>query len=698
MDLQTFRQIVDKTSAQIVDCQGDPERLYSYAGLDFQTSYQLSNVSEALYGRIRNALARDNKRAWNTCRSLETDLIREHVIFGVSLEPYFDVLNCLRDGLNTMESRAENLTDNWEEAIQAARDKIEISNFIMSDHRRLYAREFAVAEAAKYLMQQGYGVRLEPGLIILEEGAEESLVADIQKIVIQLGGLNVARRIFAEISSAYDAGIQRYQIVPHVSMTGGGLPQVPWGYLLQLAVKHIEGKKPYLELDRHWSRLLTLITNYAAVVDVQPYSPSAWANFDAKGLIKHLQEQALYDSMFRFLQLRSSDVLRLCRGALDFVDGEARTPDGWTLNEAFEVIGLLIDATRNVRGPVIVAESEVRRALPHIAKNVIATILRDVLAHPLEGPNCGFSRPTDAPTPSDKSKGADFYLKPLILRPGNRYLIVDGSMCGWGYIEALLTALRSGDKKLEDKVGLSIERFIEKEFSSHGVPTLCGDYDINGEHGECDLVAMTPQTLLFFELKKKSLTRRARAGSDGDLLLDLAGSLLAAQAQAGWHELRLKKYGSLALNYNGETKQLLLDDRGIEKIALGMLDFGSFQDRILLKHFLEATLSVTFSSPDPLYDKRFGAINESLQEIREQYSSAHQGKAEVHQPFFNCWFISIPQLLILLDRVTDANSFRSAIWSCRHFTSGTSDFYYEISQMRRLVADSESSQAGSESK
>ena len=117
------------------------------------------------------------------------------------------------------------------------------------------------------------------------------------------------------------------------------------------------------------------------------------------------------------------------------------------------------------------------------------------------------------------------------------------------------------------------------------------------------------------------------------------------------------------------------------------MDFGSFQDRIVLKQFLEATLNVNFGSPDPTYNKRLKNINTALHEIREQYNATHSGKTEVHQPFFNCWFMSIPQLLIVLDEVRDAETFKSALWSYRHMVTGTSDLYFEISNIRRMNAE-----------
>ncbi len=96
----------------------------------------------------------------------------------------------------------------------------------------------------------------------------------------------------------------------------------------------------------------------------------------------------------------------------------------------------------------------------------------------------------------------------------------------------------------DPKVGTAMERFVEAEFASHGVEVFSGDYDEDG-HGECDIAVPTPEVLVFLELKKKTLTRQARAGIDAELLLSLAGSMLDAHAQAGWHELRITRAGFL---------------------------------------------------------------------------------------------------------------------------------------------------------
>lgn len=122
-------------------------------------------------------------------------------------------------------------------------------------------------------------------------------------------------------------------------------------------------------------------------------------------------------------------------------------------------------------------------------------------------------------------------------------------------------------------------------------------------------------------MKKKVLTRRARAGSDAQVILDLAGSLLAAQAQAGWHEVRLRRHGRLNLERNGATTRLELNGREVERLAVSLHDFGSFQDRVLLKQFMEASMNATFTPAEASLGTKFDEINEALAEIREQVAA-----------------------------------------------------------------------------
>jgi hypothetical protein len=623
---------------------------------------------------------------WRVCESLRKDLIREHVLCGAPLDPYFKVLCHLMDAVRAPDSPGEPADADWDRAIRGAFDHAQIQPFGV-DRERIYVRDFMVAKAAQYLRDSGFAIHLEPSLLRLEEAAEAALVAAIEDLIITMGGLNVARRIFAAISSVYDVDQQRYHLVRRVSMTGGGEPQIPWSYLVQLSVKHLRGRKPYENNEILWQRLCNLSQAYAAVIDVQPYSPNFWVKLNAVALLRHLQEMAVYDALFCIPQLRPSDVSRIARGMFDWRDMGVPTAAGYSIDHVLEIIEYLLSPARDARGPSVVDEISIRRACPAIPRKIVTQILDDVLSHPIAGANRKFSRPTDAPLPDDpdiKDAGHDFFLRPLLRHSGRQFILLDRSVCAPACLEALLGCLRPETKGIDEKVGASIERFLEAEFALHGVGVTGGDYDIDGEHGECDLVINAHDVVVLAEVKKKPLTRRARAGSDTHLLLDLAGSLLVAQAQAGWHEVRLRRHGYLNLKRNGITTRLELNGREVERVAVSLFDFGSFQDRILLTQFLETNMNVKFTPTDPRLSRKFDEINDALVEIRDQVAVLHPDETVVKQPFFHCWFLSVPQLLIFLDGVTDSAGFKAALWKCRHIVTGSSDLYFDLAYRKNL--------------
>jgi Holliday junction resolvase-like predicted endonuclease len=686
MDLQTFRQIIDGAPPGIAVCERDLRRLYDYVGLEHGSAHTDRAVSDALYARIRGCFTSGHSSVWRACKSLRKDLIREHVLRGAPLDPYFEVLDHLQHAIRTAGDPRASIEGDWDRAIRAAFDHVQLHSWGVATREQAHARDFMVARAARALRDAGFAIRLEPGSLRLEETAETALIAAIEDLVATMGGINVARRIFATISPSYDADQQRYHVVPHVSTSGGGVPQIPWGYLIQLAAKHAQGRAPYFNTDDQWRRLCGLSQAFAAVIDVQPYAPNFYGTMDATALMPYLQEMAVYDTLFRIPQTRPADIVRVARGMFDWLNTSAPTKAGWSIDQVLEIIGCLLDPARDVRGPIFVDEASIRRACPGVPREVATQILDEVLSHPPAGANRNFARPTDAPVPENpdlKEAGHDFFLRPLLRGSGRRFILLDRSVCAPACLEALLTPLRLETKGLDDKVGLAVERFLKEEFASHGVPTGGGDYDCGNEHGECDLVIEAPETVIFSEVKKKTLTRRAKAGSDAHLLLDLAGSLLAAQAQAGWHEVRLRRYGHLDLKRDGNTTRLELNGREVERVAVSLFDFGSFQDRTLLKQFLEATLNASFTPVAATLKKKFDEINEALVEIRKQVAALYPGQRELKQPFFNCWFLSVPQLLVLLDGVTDGPGFRAALWSCRHVVTGSSDVYFDLSKMKR---------------
>jgi len=331
---------------------------------------------------------------------------------------------------------------------------------------------------------------------------------------------------------------------------------------------------------------------------------------------------------------------------------------------------------------------KLQQACPSFEAAKITWVLDEVLTHPASGANQLFSKPTDAPTntgPSGKKAGHDFFQRPLLSADRKSYWMLDRSLCALPCLEAVLGVLRTSHKDFDDRLGTPIETFVREQFAAHNVPTLTGNYRVDGEEGECDIVVETSEAIIFLEIKKKPLTRRAQAGSDAHVLLDLANSLLAAQVQAGWHEVRLRKHGFLELDDRGVRTRLDLRGRAIERIAVSLMQFGGFQDRVLLKQFLEGTLHADFSVNEPSLQNAFAKFNGLLRELREQVNQLHPGEATLNQPFFHCWFLSVPQLLVLFDDVESPDALKQALWKTRSLVTGSADFYYDFAWMQRAA-------------
>ena len=692
MDLATFRTLVDSCPDEITARMGDLEDLHAYVGLPTNTpGFKRKDVSDELYRKIRAAFTSGHQSVWRRCRELRNELIQRHVIDGEALDPYFAVLDRIQDAVRATGGAADPIEGDWKQAICNAYDHARLEDWGSSHREKTHARTYEVARAAKRLQDLGFSFWRKDDKLYLETASETKLVAHIERIVATMGGLNVARRIFRQITSLYDEVQERYHVVNRVSMMGGGHAQIPFGYLVLLAAKHFEGTRPLKDTDENWNALLRLSSDYAAFLDVQNYVPTAWFYMDAKALLPYLQELALYDTLFRIPQIRGSDISRIARGVLREFDFEQKLGTGWTLNDALTVIEVLMDQSRGHRGPVSFDLRRLKASCGKLEPAIIAAVLDEALCHPSEGPNRLFSKPTDAPTSGAEGKeiGHNFVLRPLLSRDHKTYWLLDRSTCAPACLEALFTVLRKSHKDFDGRRGTPIEAFLREQLAAQAVPTLSGKYVVDGEDGECDIVVETAKTIIFMEVKKKPLTRRAQAGSDAHVLLDLANSLLAAQVQAGWHEVRLRKHGFIELDDNGTKTRLELNGRGVERIAVSLMQFGSFQDQILLKQFLEATLRAGFTANDPSLQKQFSEFNAQLVELREQVSALHPAGTEVNQPFFHCWFLSVPQLLVLLDGVEGAEQFRDALWKTRSLATGTSDFYFENAFMRKAKTESQ---------
>lgn len=679
IDLPEFKRLVDSSPDNVTGYSGDLRSLYSYVGLSATNGWKLMTVLDELYNKMRNQFVSNHGAVWRHCRQLKNELIHNHIFIGDALEPYISVLDRLQDAVRGPASVPPAM-DDWAQAVGFAYDHVRLQSWgDPNRHALANARQFAVGRAAFQLEQRGFAVIRDKGNLRVDPAAETRLIARLEELTKAVGSINVAGNIFHMVEGAYDARQERYHLVRRVSSVPGGVqPIVPYGFLLQLAAKHPALPRTREGVDRSWRDLTELATAYAAVFDVQPYNQFELMFKDHLSLVPFLQEVALYDSLFTIPQIRPRDAIKIARGVLDWL-GQAQEQDGgWSIAEVLVVADQILKIGSKSRGPVAIGVGDLTAACKPLPGKAIGRILERVLSHPMPGANRDFTKPYEPP-------GPDFPFKPLLKAGGEKYWLLNPSACAPGIIEALFSPLRKANKGFDDRIGLAIEDFLRRELASRGVAVSSGKYRDGGQEWECDLVIETTQTIFFLEVKKKPLTRRARAGTDVDVLFDLAGSLLDAQLQAGSHEVRIRSNGYLDLvDETGRTTRISLNGREVERIAVSLFDFGGFQDRILLKLFFENTLNVKYGTYDPSRQKKFDALNEKIAELRNQYQRLTAMRPDdARQPFFHCWFLSVPQLLVLLDSVESNNDFRAALWQTRHVWTGSLDFYADHAMIKK---------------
>jgi hypothetical protein len=691
LNLDTFKAAVDATTPTL-DKSASLEDLYRRAGLPLGNFRSRDEALTGMRKKIKDAFTAGHRTLVDHCVQLRRELVLQHFLEARPVEPYLGIIERIIDAMRGTEATATPIEGDWQAAIQTCVDLQSFDGpYLDSDLHFRYKREVHFANAIKYLEKKGLLKGRKPGEYPLTAEQDIALAKAIEKMVLHMGGINLARKIFQSLQNQFDQTQLRYHYVDRLSPINCAPPRAPYAYLLHHAAKHPHGKKPLRSSPQNWKELLEVSTAYASLYEVQPFSIYENMFHDHVGLIPYLQRVSLRDALFSLNQMRSSDVVRMTAGILDGMvergklDGQTRA----LADPILSVIAAIQQVVGEKRGPVMFRLAEVIRSCPEVPPAQVRQILDQILTHDASGANSRFSRPSDAPDdrlPREERLGPDFVERPLLPNDTVSYLLLEHALCAPAFVEATLNQVRGKVSNFDEKAGFGVEAYIIKQLKSQNIEVKFGQYILDGKQGECDLIIETQKRIIFIEVKKKALTRASRAGSDVSILIDLAGSLMHAQLQAGWHEIRLRRHGEMTLTDNkGRTLSVIRrEGRDVERIALSMNDYGGFQDRVLLAQVLNAQLSHQYNSVDPYFQTRLSKVNAQIAELRQQTQAIYEmeGKPENPHYFFNCWFLSVPQFLVLLDGVSNAEELERALWNTRHISTGSQDFYSDHAFMK----------------
>jgi len=686
MLLDDFKKAVDSYSTTI-----SPDNILhacEQLGIDTSSGYSGHQVTSKLYENIKEALKFDNKEepekiSRSKLLKLQSELVYRHVLYNEDPVEYLKTLKVINDSCrpNANYFPPFSETSKWEKAIINCKNYNKFSpsthSILFGKIRDEYPKDFDLATSAKRLIERGCKIEIKNSDIQILSGLE-AVVDELNEKVKTIGGIILAKSLFNHLSQhgKYSKRFERYFITREASgISFDQRPQIPFGFLLNLSLKYpFENHKikNHQTLLNEIIDLAVIITNGA--YGVQHYNYWEYHFQSGETIIQFCTEIALWDSMFTIPQCRPSAALEITDKLFSFIDDNSfQSALGFTKQQLLLVSNEIHLIASDPNLPTTIYHSALSNKLQQIDKNTIQIIL-DFLSHSATV-NEKYILPSDY-------SSIDFFLKPLIKLANTKFLLMNKSWCSPNYYESIATKLRDSVLNLESKIGNQIEIFLQDKLSEKGITFSTGKYLDSGVDGECDLLIESEKAIVLIECKKKVLKRESKSGNDITLLLDLAESILEAQIQTGRTEIILREKGSISLkSKDGKTTIVNFNDRQIERVALTQLEFGGFQDRTIINQFLKSLLTHSFGtySTDTNIIKKFEKLAEKQKVWVEQYNKLYNlDKGFSHFPYFNCWFLSLPQLLEVINISTDNNSFYETFRKIKHVSRNTLDWYREF--------------------
>lgn len=688
--LTDFKELVDCCEPTIDS--DDLLNAYKTFGLETNKGMAPKRVTDIFYNNINQSLKHDKSSSDESMtklqfRNLESELVYRYVIYDEKPLPYLMTIKVIRDAFERESNYLPIFSeqDKWKQAIISAKNynvfRPNTHSVNLQELRRDYPEDFDRGTSVKRLIQNGCQIEIHGSKIEIIHGLNDA-INELESKIKSVGGITLAATLFNNLTSGklYSERFQRYLFARETSMLAfNQRPQIPYGFLLNLALKYpTENPK-----NKNFEKLLVEIVELATtlingVYGCQPYSSWSFHFQSGETIIEFCTETVLWDTLFSIPQCRPTLAAEINEELFSFIDDAVfESTIGFSREQFSELMNAITSSYRNVNGPIIIYLSKVVKVLntisPHTLQNMLVFCSHKLAA------NTNYVDPTDYTS-------ITFGTKPLIGLSDTKFLLMDKSWSAPSFFEVFAARFRESfkllGKDLDHELGNQLELFLQKKLSMKGILFASGNYNENVTKGECDFVIESDKGIVLIELKKKPLTAKSKSGIDINVLIDLTQSILKAQIQAGRTEIILKEKGEITItSKNNKTQTVHYNGRRVERVVLTQLEYGGFQDRTFIHQFLKALLTHTYgtSSDDQQIKGRFQDISKMQRTWYEQYLKLKElDKSFERFPFFNCAFLSLPQVLEVINLSSDNNSFYENLTKGKAVALGTLDWYKDF--------------------
>ena len=457
----------------------------------------------------------------------------------------------------------------------------------------------------------------------------------------------------------------------------------PCNYLVNLALANINADGgSNSEAAKAFEKAISLATNYCLLkYPVQNFG-NVWEDLfhRDRDTVEFFRDLVYKESIFGLTQHSVWFTKMFCERVLMYMRDTGRVLEcGYSFDEYERLMNYILSAADAFKCVELRKDKFNKLGIKAIEQLIDHVAIGDDVL------NKGFRTPLD-------EKKVNTANKPLIKANGKIYAL-PATIGSWGWFEALMTVVRNQEKEdnqkdIDKEVGKLIEDYIKEKLDEKGITHCSGTYP-PPEKGEADLVVEGTKGIMLFEMKKKSLTRKAKSGNEFKIVADLLGSLIDSQAQCFRTSHLMIKDGYVDLDDgNGNVTRVDKQGRTAECISVCLGSFGPLQDRMLIKSIMKEMcnnlLTAEYEGTDKQTIRDVKKFNKDMQKWMAFLNEERTNGDSKTNPFFNSWFLDFEQLMLIVKESNSNDELQARLIETKYVTTGSYNFYRERRMVRMM--------------
>jgi len=552
-----------------------------------------------------------------------------------------------------------------------------LSNNLPNDEFWSHNGEQEIAASIRFLRSKGYSIHIETGKPALTPDSEAKFFAAINYRINKIG-INGLLDTLEGISSCYRGNLDRYILRPEPTISPPPNVHTPWGYLFNLSLANLNTVKSTKQTKKLFLEIKELLEHFFCINKLQTWNKMSDLNHSHETILPGIQKTILFYQHFSIDQISGKHIETMVSGI--FTSSYLEKFDV-KVDIYLDILNCVANSSRNSSPLMFDLPSIVFNLRYKYSASDIENAINS-LSFKVDEINKGYLYPAEIVK-------RNYYEKPFI-SVNNGYIYPSHVICSYGFYSTLLKMFNNLGANGKD-IGDAIEDFVSRLFSDSGISfiankkykissTIRSELSSKNKEGECDFIIETKDTIILIELKRKTLTSASRSGDMLQSAVDLSQSFFHALAQSGYHEYLLRRDG--VINFDDGTCLELLG-RNIERVSLSLFGFFGLQDTAFIQQIIKSLLNTQISSGNSKEDEK---VNKHLRQLQAQFNSPVLSLEyrKYKKTFFNCRFISVPQLMEMLSHANNNEELLNQFKHTRQATTGGKDWFFDYEYMRSL--------------